>query len=74
MLFRSHKDAFTFVTADLVMPKGTHMAAREVMDGISMTFVSDYQISDGSFPCRLDVLYGYKALRPQHAVRIHADG
>ena len=69
-----HKDAFTFVTADLVMPKGTHMAAREVMDGISMTFVSDYQISDGSFPCRLDVLYGYKALRPQHAVRIHADG
>lgn len=69
-----HKDAFTFVTADLVMPKGTHMAAREVMDGISMTFVSDYQISDGSFPCRLDVLYGYKTLRPQHAVRIHADG
>jgi hypothetical protein len=31
-----HKDAFVFVSADLVMPKGVHFAAREVMDGISM--------------------------------------
>lgn len=69
-----HKDAFTFVTADLVLPKGTHMASREVMDGISMRLVSDFQISDGSFPCRFDVLYGYKTIRPGHAVRLHADG
>jgi hypothetical protein len=27
-------------------------------------------ISDRSFPCRLDVLYGYKTLRPQLASRI----
>ena len=30
-----HKDAFTFATADLVLPKGVDFAAREVMDGIS---------------------------------------
>lgn len=65
-----HKDAFTFATADLVQPKGVDFAAREVMDGISMSMVRAFQISDRSFPCRLDVLYGYKTLRAQTAVRI----
>ncbi len=65
-----HKDAFTFATADLVQPKGVDFAAREVMDGISMSMVRAFQISDRSFPCRLDVLYGYKTLRAQNAVRI----
>lgn len=65
-----HKDAFTFATADLAMPKGVDFAAREVMDGISMSLVRQFQISDRSFPCRLDVLYGYKTLRPQLASRI----
>lgn len=65
-----HKDAFTFATADLVQPKGVDFAAREVMDGISMSLVRAFQISDRSFPCRLDVLYGYKTLRAQMATRI----
>jgi hypothetical protein len=65
-----HKDAFTFATADLVLPQGVDFAAREVMDGISMSLVRQFQISDRSFPCRLDVLYGYKTLRPQLAARI----
>lgn len=65
-----HKDAFTFATADLAMPKGVDFAAREVMDGISMSLVRQFQISDRSFPCRLDVLYGYKTLRAQLASRI----
>jgi hypothetical protein len=69
-----HKNAFTFATADLLLPKGVDFAAREVMDGISMSIVRDFSISDRSFPCRLDVLYGYAALRPQLAARIHADG
>jgi len=69
-----HKNAFTFATADLLLPKGVDFAAREVMDGISMSIVRDFDISDRSFPCRLDVLYGYAALRPQLAARIHADG
>lgn len=69
-----HRDAFTFVTADLELPKGVDFAAREVMDGISMAVVRDFNISDRTFPCRIDVMYGYKAIRPQLATRIHNDG
>ena len=69
-----HKNAFCFATADLVMPEGVHFAARESMDGISMRIVRDYSISDDTFPCRIDVLYGYKTLRPQLATRVHNDG
>jgi hypothetical protein len=69
-----HKDAFTFATADLLMPEGVHFAARQVMDGISMRIVRQYDINNDKFPCRIDVLYGYKCLRPEMAVRIHADG
>lgn len=66
-----HKDAFTFVTADLVMPKGVDFAAREVLDGISVRVVRQYDINNDQFPCRIDILYGYKTVRPQLAVRIH---
>lgn len=69
-----HKDAFALATADLVMPEGVDFAAREVFDGISMRVVRAYDINNDQFPCRLDVLYGYKTLRPQLACRIHADG
>lgn len=69
-----HRDAFTFATADLVMPSGVDFSAREVMDGISMRVVRAYDINNDNFPCRIDVLYGYKAIRPELAVRVHADG
>jgi hypothetical protein len=69
-----HKDAFSFATADLVMPQGVDFASRQVLDGISMRIVRQYDINNDLFPCRLDVLYGYKAIRPQLACRIHADG
>jgi hypothetical protein len=65
-----HKEAFAFATADLVMPKGVDFGAREVMDGISMRIVRAYDINNDKFPCRLDVLYGYKTIRPQLAVRL----
>jgi hypothetical protein len=65
-----HENAFTFATADLVQPKGVDFAAREVLDGISMSMVRQFQISDRSFPCRIDVLYGFKTIRPQLATRI----
>lgn len=64
-----HRDAFTFATADLVMPQGVHFAAREVMDGISMRIVQQYDITNDTMPCRIDVLYGFKTIRPQLAVR-----
>lgn len=65
------KDAFTFVTADLVMPQGVDMARREVMDGISLRLVRDYDINNDMFPCRIECLYGYKTLRPDYATRLH---
>lgn len=69
-----HKDAFAFATADLIMPSGVDFASRQVMDGISMRVVRQYAISTDTFPCRLDVLYGFKTIRPQLAARLHADG
>lgn len=65
-----HKDAFTFATADLMMPEGVDFAAREVFDGISMRIVRQYAIGSDSLPCRIDVLYGFKTLRAQLAARI----
>jgi hypothetical protein len=69
-----HKNAFAFVTADLPLPNGRDWARREVVDGLSISLIRDFTISDRSFPCRLDILYGYKAIRPQLACRVHNDG
>src|SRR5580765_6270092 len=66
-------DAFTFATADLVMPGGVDMASRVVKDGISMRAVRQYSISDDTMPIRIDVLWGAVALRPQLAVRLAAN-
>ena len=60
-----HRDFAAFVTADLLMPQGVDMASRQVMDGISMRIVRDYNISTDQMPCRIDVLYGYAALYPE---------
>ena len=65
-----HKNAFAFATADLVLPRGVDFAAREVLDGISMRIVRQYDIVNDKFPCRVDVLYGYKTVRPQLACRL----
>lgn len=69
-----HKNAFTLATADLVMPGGVDFASRQVYDGISMRIIRDYDINNDLFPCRIDILYGYKTLRPEFAARVHADG
>lgn len=65
------QDAFTFATADLVMPSGVDFARREVQDGISLRIVRAYDINNDNFPCRIDILYGYKTLRPEWATRLH---
>jgi hypothetical protein len=67
------KGAFAFATADLQMPRGVDFAAREVFDGVSMRVVRQYDINSDKFPCRLDVLYGYRTLRPQLATRLHSN-
>ncbi len=65
-----HKDAITFATADLLLPQGVDMAARAVHNGISLRVVRQYDINNDRMPCRIDVLYGYAAIRPQMACRI----
>ena len=65
-----HKNSFTFATADLTLPEGVDFAAREVLDGISMRIVRDYSISADTFPARIDILYGFKTIRPETAVRV----
>ena len=69
-----HPEAFTFVTADLIdVSKFGAWGARQVMDGISMRIARQYDIVNDNVPCRIDVLYGYKTLRPQLAVRVIAE-
>ena len=65
-----HKDAITFATADLLLPQGVDMASRQVHNGISLRVVRQYDINNDRLPCRIDVLYGYSAVRPQMAARI----
>ena len=68
-----HPEAFAFVTADLIdVSKFGAWGAREVMDGISMRIARQYDITNDRIPCRIDVLYGYKCIRPQLAVRVIA--
>jgi len=62
--------ACTMATADLMLPRGVHEAARETFDGISMRMISAYDISNDRFITRLDVLYGYQWVRPEWAVRV----
>lgn len=69
-----YRDAFAFVTADLPLPKGTDMAATSTYDGVTVSLVRDFDIATRDFKTRLDILYGFAALRPQLACRIHADG
>ena len=65
-----HKDAITLATADLLLPQGVDMASRQVHNGISLRIVRQYDINNDRMPCRVDVLYGFNAIRPVTAVRL----
>ena len=62
-----HKDAFTFVTGDMTLPKGMDMCYREVSEGISLRILRGFDIINNVYLSRLDILYGYLAARPQLA-------
>ena len=42
------------------------------MDGISMRVARQYNITNDTVPCRIDVLYGCLTTRPQLACRVIA--
>ena len=65
--FAFSPEAVTLATADLELPKGVHEAHRDAYDGIAMRMVSAYNVTTDQFITRLDVLYGYKWVRPEWA-------
>lgn len=67
-----HPDFATLVCADLVMPKGTDMAARKSDDqlGLSLRFIRDYDPVTDQMINRFDILYGWAVLRPELACRV----
>lgn len=65
-----HKDAFTFVTADLPLMSSSEKCVRKTYDGLSLRVWQDSDIRNDEMLTRIDILYGYAAIRPQWACRI----
>jgi hypothetical protein len=68
-----HRDAFTMVMADLVMPEGGAMASR-VSDnelGVALRFARQWNIQTDQNAARLDCLYGFRTIRPELACRVY---
>ena len=65
-----HRDAFTFVTADLPLMADAESCVRREKDGLSMRVWKGSDIRNDELLMRLDILYGWKALRPEWACRI----
>lgn len=63
--------AVTMASADLVMPKkAVEEAARTSYDGVSMRMLTDYLPLTDQLATRLDVLFGFKYIRPEWLVVI----
>lgn len=66
------KSAFRLVSAPLVLPDGVHMASQERQDGVSIRVIQDYIPLTDKMVMRVDVLYGFAAVRPEWATRLWA--
>ncbi len=66
-----HRDAFAFVTADL--PKMEDAAKCTVAndEGMSVRVWQGSDIRNDELLMRIDILYGYAALRPEWACRVN---
>ena len=67
MLF--HKNAFALVSVPLKAPQSAK-SARESYKGLSVRYVTDYDITNDREIYRFDILYGVKAIDPRLATRI----
>jgi hypothetical protein len=65
-----HQDAFTFVTADLPLMDDAHKCVRMQKDGLSLRVWQASDIRNDELLMRIDILYGFKTLRPAWACRI----
>jgi hypothetical protein len=69
-----HKDAFTFATAALPLMSASEKCVRRTYDGLSLRVWQDSDIRNDELLTRIDILYGYAAIRPQWACRILGTG
>jgi hypothetical protein len=69
-----HPDAYALVMADLVLPKGLWMSERISSEelAVSVRFLKQYDIMTDLSAARVDVLYGWKAVRPEMGARLAA--
>lgn len=65
-----HKDAYQFITADLPLMDDAQKCMRKTQDGISVRVWMGSDIRNDELLMRLDILYGFGALRPEWACRI----
>lgn len=65
-----HRDAFTFATAELPLMSGAEKCVRKELDGIALRVWQDADIRNDELLTRIDILYGFAAIRPQWACRI----
>lgn len=65
-----HRDAFTFVTADLPIMAESEKCVRRVKDGLALRVWQGSDIRNDEMLMRIDILYGWKVLRPEWACRI----
>lgn len=66
-----HRQAFVLAGADLVMPnQGKASRVRAARSGMSLRYWEASDIMTDQHPSRLDVIYGFKTLRADWAVRV----
>ena len=65
-----HKEAFQFVTADLPLMDDAAKCVRRTQDGLSMRVWQASDIRNDELLMRIDILYGFAALRPEWACRM----
>lgn len=65
-----HKNAFAFVSSALQMPFGNSFSSRQSYEGVNIRLWRDSVFTSSTFPTRLDMLFGFKTIRPEMAVRL----
>ncbi len=69
-----HKDAFTFATAELPLMSASEKCVRKTYDGLSLRVWQDSDIRNDELLTRIDILYGFAAIRPEWACRVIGAG
>lgn len=66
------KGAYAAVVVDLEKPGGVWMSERisNKRLKLSIRIVKDFDIRTDQSPCRMDLMYGWKAIRPEKAIRV----